>query len=228
MTQHRLATQVPSTPAGAFPTPAFHSLARRRLHRHRLAGAALLMAGAVALAACGSAATSSKTSSSKTSSSTASPPQSQPTARAAAAAYTVGTAKVGKLGTVLVNGAGRTLYLLDSEAGGKITCTDANGCTKIWPDIQLPAGVTHGIATGGAQASLLGTVKSADGSLYLTYGAQHWPLYTFSGDSGPGQANGEGIHSFGGAWWAISPAGDAVKAAAPSPSGSGGSTGNGY
>jgi predicted lipoprotein with Yx(FWY)xxD motif len=106
---------------------------------------------------------------------------------------------------VLVDGAGRTLYLLSSEAGGKLTCTDANGCTKVWPDTELPSGVTQATAGSGLQASLLGTVKSADGKLYVTYGG--YPLYQFSGDTGPGLVNGQGIKSFGGSWSAMTPAG---------------------
>src|SRR5579859_2545418 len=63
----------------------------------------------------------------------------------AAAAYTLSTANVSGLGTVLVNGSGQTFYTLSSEAGGKLTCTDANGCTKVWPDTELPSGVTSAV-----------------------------------------------------------------------------------
>lgn len=119
----------------------------------------------------------------------------------AAAAYTFSTANVSGLGTVLVNGNGMTIYTLSSEAGGKLTCTDANGCTKVWPDTELPSGVTSGIAGSGAQSSQLGTVKAADGHPYVTYGG--YPLYTYSGDSGPMQNHGQGIQSFGGTWYAI-------------------------
>jgi predicted lipoprotein with Yx(FWY)xxD motif len=116
----------------------------------------------------------------------------------AAAAYTVATASVPGVGTVLVNGTGMTLYILTSEAGGKLTCTDASGCTKVWPDTELPAGVTTAVAGAGIQSSLLGTVTSPDGHLYPTY--HGYPLYTFTGDQGPGTAAGQGINSFGGTW----------------------------
>ena len=160
-------------------------------------GAAFLMIG---LASCGS---SSKT---KTTASTAG---SETTATTVpASAYTVSTATVPPFGQVLVNGDGRTLYLLTSEKGGKLTCTDDNGCTKVWPDTELPSGVTSGVAGSGADASLLGTVKSADGHLYLTYGG--WPLYTYSGDSGSGQSHGSGIMSFGGTWWTLGADGNPI------------------
>lgn len=126
----------------------------------------------------------------------------------AAAAYTFSTANVAGLGTVLVNGDNRTIYILSSEAGGKLTCTDDNGCTKVWPDTELPSGVSAGIAGNGAQSSQLGTVKSPDGKLYVTYGG--YPLYTYSGDSGPKQNHGQNITSFGGTWYAIDASGKPV------------------
>ncbi len=130
------------------------------------------------------------------------------------------------VGTVLVNGQGRTLYLLNSEKGGKITCTDANGCTKIWPDTELPKGMTAAKAGSGVQASLLGTVKGDNGALYVTYNG--WPLYTFSGDSGSGAAHGQGITSFGGTWYALTSSGNAATGQAASSPSSGGGGGYGY
>ena len=97
---------------------------------------------------------------------------------------------VGFFGNVLVNGNGRTLYVLATEKG-KVTCTDTGGCTKIWPPAVLPSGTAHGIAGTGVQASLLGTITSPSGDVRLTYGG--WPLYTFVGDSRSGQATGQGV-----------------------------------
>jgi predicted lipoprotein with Yx(FWY)xxD motif len=161
--------------------------------RRRSLGAGLAGVAALALAACGgSTATTAPT--------TAAP--------AAPAGVTIASANVPGVGTVLVNGQGMTLYLLTSEQGGKLTCTDDNGCTKVWPDIELPSGVTAATAGTGVDASKLGTIKSTTGSLYVTYAG--WPLYTFSHDSGPGTAHGEGINSFGGTWETLTPAGTAV------------------
>jgi predicted lipoprotein with Yx(FWY)xxD motif len=150
------------------------------------------------------------------------------------AAFTVSAASVGSAGTVLVNGDGRTLYLLSSEKGGKLTCTDANGCTKYWPPVELPSGVTKPDAGTGIQKSLLGTVRSSAGDLYVTYGG--WPLYTFSGDTSGGTANGVGVTSFGGTWYAVSTSGGPAGGAAsttpasttPATSGSGGGGYGGY
>jgi predicted lipoprotein with Yx(FWY)xxD motif len=129
-----------------------------------------------------------------------------------AAGVTITSATVPGVGTVLVNGSdGRTLYLLTSEQGGNLTCTDDNGCTKVWPDTELPTGVSAATAGSGVDAAKLGTVKSADGHLYPTYAGG--PLYEYAGDPGAGQANGQGIVSFGGTWETLTPAGTAVTAA---------------
>jgi predicted lipoprotein with Yx(FWY)xxD motif len=182
---------------------------------HRLY-AAVLTAGSLTLAACGSSGGGTAASSSP----------SAPAA-GAAAAYTVSAAAVPGVGTVLVNGSGMTFYLLTSEKGGTLTCTDDNGCTKVWPDTELPSGVTAPVAGGGIDASRLSTVKGPSGSLYITYAG--WPLYTFSGDSGPGQAHGQGIQSFGGTWETLTVAGTPVTAAAGSSSSSTSSSGgSGY
>lgn len=164
----------------------------------------LAAAAVVLLAACGSSSTT-KTAASTTPSTSAT--------TTAASGITIATASVPGVGTVLVNAKdGRTLYLLTSEQGGKLTCTDANGCTTVWPDTELPAGVTAATAGMGVDASKLGTVKSADGNLYVTYAS--YPLYEFSHDSAAGDAKGQGISSFGGTWWVVSPAGTPVTAAA--------------
>jgi predicted lipoprotein with Yx(FWY)xxD motif len=139
---------------------------------------------------------------------------------------TVSAKSVPGVGTVLVNGKGQTLYLLTSEKGGKITCTSANGCTAVWPETVLSSGTTPK-AGGGVQSALLGTVTGASGSPEVTY--NHWPLYTYAGDSGPGVAHGEGISTFGGTWYVLNAAGNPVTSSASgssSPSASGG--GNGY
>jgi predicted lipoprotein with Yx(FWY)xxD motif len=127
------------------------------------------------------------------------------------------------VGTVLVNGQGQTLYMLTSEKGGKITCTQANGCTQAWPETLVTNGATRARAGSGVQASLLGMVKDASGNLEVTY--NHWPLYTFSGDSGSGVAKGQGLTSFGGTWYVLSGSGNPVTSSQPGNASSGGGYG---
>ena len=181
---------------------------------YRLLGGSLVLGAAITVAACGSSSSSTASGSGSASSAPAGGSSSTP-------AVTISAKSVPGVGTVLVNGQGRTLYLLSSEKGGKITCTDDNGCTKVWPDTELPKGMTAAQAGSGVQASLLGTVKAASGGLYVTY--NRWPLYTFSGDAGPGAAHGQGITSFGGTWYALTTSGNpATGQAASSPSSGGG------
>jgi predicted lipoprotein with Yx(FWY)xxD motif len=186
---------------------------------------AMALAAALAflgLAACGSSSGTKAASTTATTAATANGSGAVTTTTEADSGdkpVTLSIADVPGVGSVLVNEDGRTLYLLSSEKGGKITCTDDNHCTDSWPDTELPKGDDAGKVTGAAKASLLGTIKSDDGDVYVTYGG--WPLYTFVGDTGSGTAHGEGITSFGGTWYAISADGQPVMA---STAGSGATT----
>lgn len=141
------------------------------------------------------------------------------------ASLTIKTASVAKLGKVLVNGKGHTLYTLTSESSGKITCTTASGCTMYWPEVDSAKG-RHRSIKGAARAALVGTEKGASGRRLVTY--HGWPLYTYSGDSAKGQAKGEGLKSFGGTWYALSAAGKLVKVAAKAPAPTSSSSAPGY
>jgi predicted lipoprotein with Yx(FWY)xxD motif len=107
------------------------------------------------------------------------------------------------LGTMLVDGQGRTLYLWKADMGSASTCSGA--CAQAWPPVTTTAAPRAG---QGAKAALLGTTKRSDGTMQVTY-AGH-PLYRFSGDSGPGQANGQGSDAFGATWLVVAPGGAAI------------------
>jgi len=179
-----------------------------------------LLAGGLAL---GTAATVAACGSSSSSTAAGAPGSSAPAGASSAASATISAQSVPGVGTVLVNGQGQTLYMLTSEKGGKITCTQANGCTQAWPETLLTNGATTATAGTGALSSLLGTVKDASGNLEVTY--NHWPLYTFSGDSGPGAAKGQGLVSFGGTWYVLNASGNPVTSQSGNSSSGGG---NGY
>jgi predicted lipoprotein with Yx(FWY)xxD motif len=189
--------------------------------RHRRAELrSWLLAGGLAL---GTAATLAACGSPSSSTAAGSPGSSTPAGGSSAASATISATSIPGVGTVLVNGQGQTLYMLTSEKGGKITCTAANGCTQVWPETLLTQGATAAAAGRGVQSSLLGTVKDARGRLEVTY--NHWPLYTFSGDPGPGVAKGQGVTSFGGTWYVLNQSGH--PATTPGPSGTA-SSGGGY
>lgn len=135
------------------------------------------------------------------------------------------SAQSARYGAVLETSTGRTLYMLTADSASSSAC-DAS-CAQIW----TPLATTGSPAAGsGVQAALLGTITRSDGSKQVTYGGH--PLYTFSGDSGSGQVNGEGIMSFGGTWYVLATSGQPVKSAVSSStstsSGSGGGGGGYY
>jgi predicted lipoprotein with Yx(FWY)xxD motif len=108
-----------------------------------------------------------------------------------------------KVGTILVDGNGRTLYLFQKDQPNQSTCSGA--CASAWPVDQSNGTPKAG---NGVTASLLGTIKRGDGTTQVTYNKH--PLYFFSGDSSAGQQNGQGVNAFGALWYVVSPAGNAV------------------
>jgi predicted lipoprotein with Yx(FWY)xxD motif len=94
-------------------------------------------------------------------------------------------------------GQSRTLYLFEKDKGAKSACSGA--CAQNWPPL-----LTKGAPKAGpsAKASLLGTIKRADGTTQVTYNKH--PLYTFLGDAGKrGSTKGEGLTAFGAKWYAV-------------------------
>lgn len=120
----------------------------------------------------------------------------------------VALAKVGSLGTVLVNGSGMTLYRFSHDATGMSNCT--GGCLTIWPAVTVPAG-TKPVAGHGVVASQLGTITRSDGTTQVTY--RGMPLYTYSGDHSAGQATGQNVAD---SWFVVTASGS------PAPSSGGG------
>jgi hypothetical protein len=66
----------------------------------------------------------------------------------------ISTKKLPKLGTILVNSQGRTLYMFVPDKHKKVTCVAA--CAAIWPPVKLAKGAKP-VAKGPAKASLLGS-----------------------------------------------------------------------
>lgn len=121
-----------------------------------------------------------------------------------------------KLGRILVDQRGRTLYLFARDRNGKSSCSGS--CATYWPPV-IATGKLH--AGTGAKASLLGTTRRADGRRQVTY--RHHPLYRYAGDATKGQTSGQGLDASGGKWWVLSPAGTKIVT-----SGSSAGYGGGY
>ena len=121
--------------------------------------------------------------------------------RHATKAATVTTRKIKKLGTVLVNSRGRTLYMFVPDHQKRVTCKGS--CAAAWPPLKLKKGQTP-TAGGAAKKKLLGM----DGRV-VTY--SRWPLYTYVGDQKAGQATGQALDLNGGLWYVLSPSGKIIK-----------------
>ncbi len=140
-------------------------------------------------------------------------PAAEPAAKASAAPAepVAQVAEVGAFGPILVGDGGRTLYAFTKDADGQSTCFDA--CANAWPALTVTGGFTP---PAGVDPTLVSTVDRPDGSKQLKVGT--WPLYYYSGDGAPGEANGQGV---GGVWFVIRADGTLIKGdgAVPAPAG---------
>jgi predicted lipoprotein with Yx(FWY)xxD motif len=176
-----------------------------------LASATVIPLTALAVAACGGggAATAS--------------PSPPPAASPAVAKTTTGPTRTAtvrvansRLGRILVDSAGHTLYLFKGDRGTRSACSGA--CAVAWPPLRT--GATPAVA-GDAKAALVGSIARSDGPRQVTYNGH--PLYTFVKDHKPGDVNGQGLTAFGGVWFAVSPAGKQISTP-PTGHGSGSSS----
>jgi len=98
-----------------------------------------------------------------------------------------------KLGKILVNAAGFTLYTYKRDTENTSACADA--CATTWPPLTVPADAVAAVGMTGK----LGTITRKDnGAKQVTYNSL--PLYAYLQDKAAGDANGEGL---GGNWFVI-------------------------
>ena len=113
-------------------------------------------------------------------------------AAAAGAGVTLKTATIGGV-TVLTNAKGLTLYRFAPDTPATSKCTGS--CAAYWPP------VTGSPQAGPGVTGKLGTIKRPGGTEQATYDGH--PLYTYVGDSTPGQANGNKLDLNGGYWYEV-------------------------
>ena len=156
-------------------------------------------AAAAVLAACSSSSTSSAGGGGSTS--TGSP-----------AAATAGGLKTTAIGgaTVLTSSKGLTLYSFAPDTPAKSNCNGT--CAQNWPPVTGPA-------TASGVKGTFGTIKRSDGSTQATFDGH--PLYTFVGDTAPGQNKGNGLNAAGGLWHEITTSGTVPAGSSSSSSGGG-------
>ena len=105
-----------------------------------------------------------------------------------------------RLGRILVDARGRTLYVFTKDRAGHSACVA--GCTRVWPPALAKARMELG---PGVRRAKVTTMRRRDGRRQLVYNGH--PLYSLISDTAPGQASGQG---FEGAWFVVSPAGRAI------------------
>jgi predicted lipoprotein with Yx(FWY)xxD motif len=183
--------------------------------RNRWWAAPVLAGTAALIAACGS-------SGSTTTGSTSPVPGPSVTQQGTSPASSAAVIKTGSTsqGTVVVNAQGGTLYWFAIDTPMASHCTGS--CASYWhPVLGKPT-----LAPGASLSGTLGTITRSGGQLQATYDGH--PLYTYVGDSGPGQLTGNGSNASGGLWWAMTPTGAKLGASAPSSGSSSSPSGGGY
>lgn len=139
---------------------------------------------------------------------TAIPPTAiPPTATLTPKPVAIKVAQNATLGAILVDGDGRTLYLLTADNKSASVCND--DCVKTWPPFLSS---TKAGAQEGVNASLIGALQRKDGSTQVAYNG--WSLYYHVTDTKPGDTTGQGLD---GVWFVVNPAGDPVKPASARP-----------
>jgi len=168
----------------------------------------VLLAGA--LAGCSSAAPASSStpagSSSAGSSSASGASSATPEAGASSDAVPAKTATI-SLGTVIVDAAGKTTYFFDHDTAGSGTSACTGACSATWPAVTTS---NKSAAIAGVTGTV-GTIPDGAGTYQLTVNGM--PLYTYSGDSGPGESTGQGT---GGIWWVAGADGKEIKSSSTS------------
>jgi predicted lipoprotein with Yx(FWY)xxD motif len=160
---------------------------------------AVVIAAALAVAACGSSSPGGA----------ASAPQGAASGVASSGSALKSTTINGA--AVVTNAQGFTLY---SFAPDTATTSQCNGsCAQVWPPVSGPATASAGVP------GTLGTIARSNGVTQATYNGH--PLYTYVGDTHPGQANGNGINASGGVWHEVTASGAVAPASSPGAGGYG-------
>jgi predicted lipoprotein with Yx(FWY)xxD motif len=162
-------------------------------------GAAGLAALALTVSACASS--GSSTASTPAAPGSSSAPASAPASSAGGSALTAKT--IGSQ-QVLTDSQGKTTYWFAPDTSTKSNCSGS--CATYWPPVKGP------VTAGSGVTGTLGTITRSDGTKQATYDGH--PLYTYAGDSAPGQNKGNGLNASGGLWWEMTVSGSTPPAGA--------------
>ena len=112
---------------------------------------------------------------------------------------------------VVVDSQGMTLYWFAPDTSSKSNCSGS--CATYWPPVKGP------VTAGSGVTGTLGTITRSGGATQATYDGH--PLYTYAGDTAPGQAKGNGLNVSGGVWHEVTVSGSGASASSPSASSGG-------
>jgi predicted lipoprotein with Yx(FWY)xxD motif len=158
-------------------------------------------AGLAALALTVSACASSGSSSAPVANTPAAGGNTSSAPAAAAGGNTVTEKSIGGQ-QVLVDSQGMTLYWFAIDTSGASKCSGS--CATYWPPVKGP------LTAGSGVTGTLGTITRSDGTMQATYMGH--PLYTYVGDTSPGQNKGNGKNLSGGLWYEMT-----VSGSTPAP-----------
>lgn len=111
-------------------------------------------------------------------------------------------------GRVLASQTGYAYYIFELDSPTTSNCNAS--CSAVWP----PVVGSSPVISGGVKKSLVGSITLSDGAKMVTYNGH--PLYTFMGDTAPKSTAGQGVYSFGAAWYLIAANGQVITSKAPS------------
>ncbi len=115
-----------------------------------------------------------------------------------------------RLGNVLTDSQGMTLYTFKKDKPGESACVGA--CANLWPPLTVSKGMQPMAASG--IPGKLSEIQRQDGTYQVTYNGM--PLYRYTGDHKPGEMNGQGYANL---WSVASPTTATAAASGGSPKG---------
>ena len=174
-------------------------------------GAAGLAALALTVSACASSGSSANTAGNTPGAAASSSSAASPASSAAASGSTVSQRTIGGE-QVLTNAQGMTLYWFAPDTSTASKCTGS--CATYWPPVKGP------VTAGSGVTGTLGTITRSDGTTQASYDGH--PLYTYAGDTAPGQNKGNGLNVSGGLWYEMTVSGATPGASAKASTSSGG------
>lgn len=108
---------------------------------------------------------------------------------------TVKTMNNPRLGKILTDSKGRTLYIFTTDKPNASNCMDQ--CAITWPPLLISVGQPSGASDVTGKLDVL---RRPDNKIQVTYNGM--PLYYYNKDSKAGDINGQGVDS---TWYVINP-----------------------